>query len=1262
MPKPSEERLAKAAYNWLRVSPFVTILTLFFVYNFNIASLFCNVLVCDYNTTDMLNLAFGVLGSALWHLILLQYVNNKDSEFVRKHGRQALVYAGIRTAVPLGGVALAYFSSDSGVIACLVVLVLLLLWFTLPAMGTSQIKRELEGNPEITRDESKQEIEPYSHATSTQVVGAEQHMSENENPEEVLNKILAGLRSGVVEDRAGAVRQIRELSYSSEAIRRELELLARKDENKYIRADALAALNTPANRMVQKRLTSNSLDRGTRYVILQEIKEWEKSELVEEQHADLLRRRYDFDFDSALQAKPSASPKVEPAPTPAADSQPEAKASAVEPAAPVERREPVPQPSLIQTLTSEAAIRIYLYLGAFFVIAAATFVGWAIPEFRLPILFVGVFAFGGLSIAIKKRLPQPSFALFIVFSFLLVITANNLEDTLRDSLKFSDAVSAGYWVVIFLLMAGVWGAGTWLFDSRLFSITTFGAFALSLHRIGDIFDAQTEFYTLTAGVSALAGLGGVWLVKRWRDEKFAMPLFLAVLALQGVTLLASLTIFGINLFEPANPRLWHLAAVFVWGMAAVFFVLANLLYPFFIFPWLAAGTFIPMPWFITAAFDLETLGSTIVLLLWSTLLAIVSEVLQRIERTQKYSLPILLASMPAFGLGLITGFSHGAWLGVIAALGTAVIFAALHTIRVRWWLWTLALLSFVFAYFGFFNTEFIKRLDVFIGYQLFGISALFLLPDLLLKKDWQAAPEWRLPLRVFGGLFTAGGLLFLPAQDASGHIAVSYMGYAVFLAIYALAYRNAWLGYLPAAALPMAITYALDAFDADAWLPALTALAIFYFAAGLAIRALQKWSLMLRNSALILGTLVSLAALLQVKETGGWYALVIGLFFLAEMYLRKNGLFELGAPFLFNIGAFLILRDFDVERLTHHLLAYSLVWILTDLLAHLTFSQRHPLSVLTRIIGGVFALVNYGFLFTDESASVAAIGFGIYSLLFLTVSLLYRQPTLFYAFTLTVPLFVTFLFRTFDVTKWIHPVIVLAVMYYAAGFLLRLMKRAEGWDKSLLYSGLVVGVVVSFAAPILGGLDAALPVAVAATLWAVEAFAKRSAWLAFPANGLYLLAYFIILGELNVDEPQFYSVGAALLGLIQHYLLVRAESRSGAFIMGMLSQFTLLGTTYIQMVTVIPVPEMFGYFVLLFFQSLVVLIYGIVIRSRSLTLFPIGFVVLGVITLSFLATGGLGTVFIVGCTGILMLGLGIAAVLMRERLSKLGERLSDWKP
>jgi hypothetical protein len=86
-----------------------------------------------------------------------------------------------------------------------------------------------------------------------------------------------------------------------------------------------------------------------------------------------------------------------------------------------------------------------------------------------------------------------------------------------------------------------------------------------------------------------------------------------------------------------------------------------------------------------------------------------------------------------------------------------------------------------------------------------------------------------------------------------------------------------------------------------------------------------------------------------------------------------------------------------------------------------------------------------------------------------------------------------------------------------------------------------------------------------------------------------------------------------------------------------------------------------NYFFLLFVQSLVILVYGIVIRSRSLTLFPIGFAALGVITVVYSALKDVGTIFVIGCTGVILLTLGVVAVLLRERIAKLGEQLSNWK-
>ena len=57
----------------------------------------------------------------------------------------------------------------------------------------------------------------------------------------------------------------------------------------------------------------------------------------------------------------------------------------------------------------------------------------------------------------------------------------------------------------------------------------------------------------------------------------------------------------------------------------------------------------------------------------------------------------------------------------------------------------------------------------------------------------------------------------------------------------------------------------------------------------------------------------------------------------------------------------------------------------------------------------------------------------------------------------------------------------------------------------------------------------------------------------------------------------------------------------------------------------------------------------------------IGFVALGVVTVVYSALKDVGTIFVIGCTGILLLMLGVGAVVLRERIAKLSERLSDWK-
>ena len=117
----------------------------------------------------------------------------------------------------------------------------------------------------------------------------------------------------------------------------------------------------------------------------------------------------------------------------------------------------------------------------------------------------------------------------------------------------------------------------------------------------------------------------------------------------------------------------------------------------------------------------------------------------------------------------------------------------------------------------------------------------------------------------------------------------------------------------------------------------------------------------------------------------------------------------------------------------------------------------------------------------------------------------------------------------------------------------------------------------------------------------------------------------------------------------------------GAFVMGILTQLILLGTTYIQMLST----EGLLFFVVLFFQALVLLAYGLVVRSRSFFIIPICFLVLSTISLSFTVLAGVPTIILIGCTGFILLGLGVVALIMRERLvdltDQLGEKLGGWR-
>lgn len=131
----TEINTAKKIYKWLWLSPFLTIPTLLYIYEGVDPGfmLICGGTYknCDYSLTYSISWTSGVLISALWHLLFLSSAWNGEHEFVRWHGRQALLLAGIRTLVAL---VFAFVIIDS----TLAISVLILIWLIGTIWGQNQ--------------------------------------------------------------------------------------------------------------------------------------------------------------------------------------------------------------------------------------------------------------------------------------------------------------------------------------------------------------------------------------------------------------------------------------------------------------------------------------------------------------------------------------------------------------------------------------------------------------------------------------------------------------------------------------------------------------------------------------------------------------------------------------------------------------------------------------------------------------------------------------------------------------------------------------------------------------------------------------------------------------------------------------------------------------------------------------------------------------------------------------------------------------------
>jgi len=138
-----ETQTARNWYWWLWLSPLATLLALAW-------------LMTLHPEAEVTPLA--VLGSALPHLILLVPALNRKSEFVRWHGRQALLLAAVRTVVPLVFVT----AFGSGSLVLLAVPILIVVWAVGTPIGQRQAAR---GQCTLMRWFGRAEAQPASRRT-----------------------------------------------------------------------------------------------------------------------------------------------------------------------------------------------------------------------------------------------------------------------------------------------------------------------------------------------------------------------------------------------------------------------------------------------------------------------------------------------------------------------------------------------------------------------------------------------------------------------------------------------------------------------------------------------------------------------------------------------------------------------------------------------------------------------------------------------------------------------------------------------------------------------------------------------------------------------------------------------------------------------------------------------------------------------------------------------------------------------------------------
>lgn len=254
---------AKNWYRWLWLSPLLTIPTLIYILVSDPGyGLICggNWRNCDYDLEMLVTGLFAILGSALWHLVLLIPALNKQNRFVRWHGRQALLLAGIRTAIPVAFLILDFVNGMYVEISIWSVPVLIVFWFFGTRWGKGQAKRGDCALMRWTGHGAGLPLPVGEEKTDAPVIGSLIH----ERPEH-RTAYYQGLSLREQDRSDEAVKIFHSLLVSNATpelkirVAEELKRISTTDEN--LKADVLVAIFRFSSDQVQRRLALAELER-----------------------------------------------------------------------------------------------------------------------------------------------------------------------------------------------------------------------------------------------------------------------------------------------------------------------------------------------------------------------------------------------------------------------------------------------------------------------------------------------------------------------------------------------------------------------------------------------------------------------------------------------------------------------------------------------------------------------------------------------------------------------------------------------------------------------------------------------------------------------------------------------------------------------------------------------------------------------------------------------------------------------------------------